>query len=298
LAELVEALFFSFNKRMAFWTYMLHCADRSFYVGSTDDLTRRHAEHERGLVPGYTSTRLPVTLVWSEEFATRDEAKAAEHRIKGWSRAKKLALIRGDWARISALAKGDQKEEASTSSAKPVWREERFLFPHLAYPPSEDMSLAVEVGRAAEQLRFRYRLTGSIGRLAIAEGTGQARMDELWRHTCFEAFIAAENGSYIECNFAPSGDWQVYRFEGHRSGLSRPEVQAPLISCKRDRFALELRATVELPGLPIQARLNLTAVVEERSGRRSYWALAHPDGEPDFHHPDCFVLDLPPPAAA
>jgi predicted GIY-YIG superfamily endonuclease len=95
---------------MAFWAYMLHCADRSFYVGHTDNLETRLAQHQTGALGGYTSTRLPVTLIWSEYFGTRLEALEAEHRIKGWSRAKKLALIRGDWDRISALSRNRQKE--------------------------------------------------------------------------------------------------------------------------------------------------------------------------------------------
>ena len=94
---------------MSFWTYMLHCADRSFYVGHTDNLEVRIGSHEAGLPRGYTSTRLPVVLVWSEEFPTREEALAMERRLKGWSRAKKMALIRGDWSQVSLLAKGSQK---------------------------------------------------------------------------------------------------------------------------------------------------------------------------------------------
>ena len=101
---------------MSFWAYMLHCADRSFYVGHTEDLEHRIASHQQGL-PGYTSTRRPVVLVWSEEFPTRYEALAAERRIKGWSRAKKLALIRGDWGEIRRLAKSKGKG-ASTGSAR------------------------------------------------------------------------------------------------------------------------------------------------------------------------------------
>jgi predicted GIY-YIG superfamily endonuclease len=101
---------------MTFWVYMLHCHGGSFYVGHTDDLDRRIAQHEHGAIPGYTADRLPVTLVWSQEFPTRIEALEAERRIKGWSRAKKLALIRGDWTMISALAK--KKNRASTSSAR------------------------------------------------------------------------------------------------------------------------------------------------------------------------------------
>jgi putative endonuclease len=85
---------------------MLHCNAGRFYVGHTDDLERRIAEHETGEVPGFTRPHQPVTLVWSQEFLTRLEALAAERRIKGWSRAKKLALIRGDWPEISRLAQG------------------------------------------------------------------------------------------------------------------------------------------------------------------------------------------------
>jgi len=106
---------------MGFWAYMLHCADRSFYVGHTDDLDVRIATHMSGEFGGYTSTRLPVTLVWCDEFPSRYEALSAERRIKGWSRAKKLALIRGDWPLISKLARNREereKERASTSSAR------------------------------------------------------------------------------------------------------------------------------------------------------------------------------------
>ncbi|HYI48032.1 MAG TPA: GIY-YIG nuclease family protein [Allosphingosinicella sp.] len=104
---------------MGFWTYMLHCADRSFYVGHTDDLDARIGAHQSGLIPGYTSTRLPVTLVWADEFPSRYEALQAERQIKGWGRAKKLALIRGDWELIAALARNtEEKERASTSSAR------------------------------------------------------------------------------------------------------------------------------------------------------------------------------------
>jgi len=77
-----------------FWAYMLHCRGGAFYVGHTDDLERRFAQHESGAIKGFTSDRLPVKLVWSQEFGTRFEAKEAERRLKGWSRAKKMALIR------------------------------------------------------------------------------------------------------------------------------------------------------------------------------------------------------------
>ena len=91
---------------MTFWAYMLHCRGGQYYVGHTDDLDRRIAQHQSGEIPGFTADRLPVAFVWQEAFQTRDEARAAEQRIKGWSRAKKMALIRGDWEKVSELSKG------------------------------------------------------------------------------------------------------------------------------------------------------------------------------------------------
>ena len=85
---------------MTFWAYMLHCHGGSFYVGHTDDLERRIGEHKSGLITGFTADHLPVEHVWSQEFTTRDEAKVAEKQIKGWSRAKKDALVAAsnpDW---------------------------------------------------------------------------------------------------------------------------------------------------------------------------------------------------------
>jgi len=90
---------------MAFWVYLLRCADGSYYTGHTDDLDKRIGEHVTGMCGGYTATRLPVNLVYSQACATRIEALTAERQIKGWSRAKKEALIRGDWEEISRLAK-------------------------------------------------------------------------------------------------------------------------------------------------------------------------------------------------
>ena len=81
---------------MSFWAYILHCLGGIFYTGHTDNLPRRIAEHETAAIVGFTSDRLPVTLVWSQEFSTRVEALETGRRIKRWSRAKKMALIRGE----------------------------------------------------------------------------------------------------------------------------------------------------------------------------------------------------------
>jgi putative endonuclease len=85
--------------------YMLRCADDSYYVGCANDLERRIAEHQSGAFPGYTYSRRPVELVWSEHFDRMTDAIAAERQIKGWSRAKKAALIRGEWDGVRKLSK-------------------------------------------------------------------------------------------------------------------------------------------------------------------------------------------------
>lgn len=95
---------------MSFWVYILRCADNSYYTGHTDHLENRIGEHQNGLCGGYTSNRLPVELVFSQECASRIEALAAEQQIKGWSRKKKEAMMRGDWTEVSLLAKGKNTE--------------------------------------------------------------------------------------------------------------------------------------------------------------------------------------------
>ncbi len=95
-----------------FWVYILRCADGSFYTGHTDDIDRRFAEHEQGLNPKcYTAQRLPVQLVYLSSFSTRLDALASEQQIKGWSRAKKEALIQEDWVALTRLARNRQQSD-------------------------------------------------------------------------------------------------------------------------------------------------------------------------------------------
>ena len=88
-----------------FHCYILKCADGSYYVGHTDDMEKRLAQHQSGAYTGYTYKRRPVELLWNDAFQNRDDAKAVEKQIKGWSRAKKEALALGDWEIISELAR-------------------------------------------------------------------------------------------------------------------------------------------------------------------------------------------------
>ncbi len=91
---------------MPFWVYILRCSDGSYYVGHSDDLDRRTAEHQSGDFGGFTSSRLPVALVFAAEMPSRDDALIRERQIKKWSRAKKEALIASDWQRLAGLARG------------------------------------------------------------------------------------------------------------------------------------------------------------------------------------------------
>jgi len=107
-----------YSQAMDFYAYLLRCADGSYYAGHTDNLDHRFAQHNAGACGGYTAKRRPVELVWSDRFTTRDEAFAAERMVKGWGRAKKEALIAGDWELISSLARNRQGvvPDPSTSS--------------------------------------------------------------------------------------------------------------------------------------------------------------------------------------
>ncbi len=146
----------------------------------------------------------------------------------------------------------------------------------------------------AGALLLSYELTGTIGDLRLPPVTAPARADELWRHSCFEAFIRPVGSSaYFEFNFAPSTQWAAYRFDGYRSGMSASEMGKPRIEINSAPGQLTLQTALELSALPPRPwRLSLSAVLEEANGNKSYWALAHPSGKPDFHHADCFACEI------
>jgi hypothetical protein len=150
-----------------------------------------------------------------------------------------------------------------------------------------------------------YVVTGRIGDLAMPAGAIAARTDELWRRTCFEAFIRNSAGAvYYEFNFAPSTQWAAYGFAGYRNGKREAsEIKPPRIAVEASSGRFLLQASLELdPILPAVGgsgggadapwRLGLSAVIEEANGNQSFWALAHPPGKPDFHRPDSWALEL------
>ncbi len=160
--------------------------------------------------------------------------------------------------------------------------------------------IEVEVARpGANSLVLRYVVTGEISDLRLPPVTAAARTEGLWRHTCFEAFIRTSPGTvYYEFNFAPSTQWSAYRFRSYRSGMGvATEISTPRIEAQASSERYTLQASLKLDDLSslppdICWRLGLSAVIEETSGRKSYWALAHPPGEADFHHSDCFAHEF------
>ena len=152
-------------------------------------------------------------------------------------------------------------------------------------------TITVGVERGADGLSLRYEVAGRIADLLLPAWTLPARADGLWQHSCFEAFVRQGEGeAYAEFNFAPSTEWAAYRFAGYRSGMEDLDVAPPSIETHEEPARYELRASIGLPRGSV--RLGLSAVIEERSGRKSYWALAHPAAKPDFHHPDAFTCEL------
>ncbi len=173
------------------------------------------------------------------------------------------------------------------------------LKPHPAIPCATVRSLSVEARRdEAGLLHLRYRLEGDVSSLAVPQHDGPARTDNLWHHTCFEAFIATgDSPAYREFNLSPSTRWAAYRFTDFRQGMANLDQPAPpVIAFTQKANTLELSASVQ-PHLPAHEpwRLSITAVVEETSGYKSFWSLHHPGAIPEFHHPGGFVLRLPAP---
>lgn len=166
------------------------------------------------------------------------------------------------------------------------------LIPHPATGCDAVTGLTVEVGRDdPAMLSLRFVLTGDLGRLAIPSAAPSVRTDGLWKQTCFEAFVAEPGSAYAEFNISPSTAWAAYAFDGYRQGMRPLDIAAPRIVVAR--AANRLEAVVVLPlSVEEPRRLGLTAVIEDQAGRTSHWALAHPAGEPDFHHPGGFILRL------
>lgn len=171
------------------------------------------------------------------------------------------------------------------------------LTPHPNSPrgPVGSISADVRLFRPAT-LEVRYRAAGAIDDIVAPAIASPERRDELWRHTCFEVFVRpAGADDYLEFNFSPSTQWAAYHFDAYREGMTAVvECPPPKIEISRSKTELELRATLDLRWmkdavLKSPLRLALSAVIEERGDAKSYWALAHGPGKPDFHQPASFA---------
>jgi hypothetical protein len=169
------------------------------------------------------------------------------------------------------------------------------LLVHPDTPSAAVTGIAVDLVRSpSEILGLRYVVTGRIDDLALPAPAPSRRADRLWEHSCFEAFLRDEAGtSYAELNVSPSSEWAGYRFSAYRTDMTAAPFPAPRVEVERTSDRLEVRVALQLNSIG-RRRIGLSAVIEEKGGAKSYWALAHPPGAPDFHHPDCFQIDLPP----
>jgi hypothetical protein len=147
---------------------------------------------------------------------------------------------------------------------------------------------------SAETLDLRYVLDAPLTRLFIPPSRESRHVDELWRHTCFEAFLRVQaSTAYYELNVSPSTEWALYSFESTRKGMAPVTgVRAPEVRMQRAANRLQVNVRLDLRSLSRITALALAAVIEDENARLSYWALKHPSDKPDFHHPDAFVLEL------
>lgn len=164
------------------------------------------------------------------------------------------------------------------------------LIPHPTNPPGPISRVSVMLERKGAKLWLRYVIEGRVEEVELPEEAAPERTDELWKHTCFEIFVRTDGG-YREFNLAPSGRWASYRFTGYKQDMANADEVAVIepLDLADDQIALE--AEIDLPD-PV-GLLALSTVIEAADGSITYWALAHPTPEPNFHHPDAFTLSLP-----
>jgi hypothetical protein len=173
------------------------------------------------------------------------------------------------------------------------------LVPHPATPPLSEFKVWATVEHAASlssvaSTNIWFGVGAPAERFLVPAATEPVRTDELWRTTCFEAFLKPlAESSYREWNFAPSGQWAAYDFADYRADMTPAEVEAaPYIRIEDNLTWWAVGATIAVPA-DTNWQLGLSAVLEEKDGTKSYWALAHPNEKPDFHDPGCFTAHLP-----
>jgi hypothetical protein len=171
------------------------------------------------------------------------------------------------------------------------------LQPHPDAPHCAASCVELTFEREGARLWLRYHLEAMLDDLVLPGSAEPVRTDGLWQTTCFELFVRAKGEKgYLEFNFSPSHRWAAYRFSGYREGQIEAQLAAPPdigLDASESHFALEAELVLPEDIAERDLELGLSAVIEETDGTKSYWALRHPPGKPDFHHPDCFALELP-----
>lgn len=142
---------------------------------------------------------------------------------------------------------------------------------------------------------MRWRVEGT-GKLVVPDFAGRGRADELWRTTCFELFVRPDGGeAYCEFNLSPSERWAAYDFTSRRDGMEdRPAPREPDCTLRMGSSFVIFDAAIPTAALPDgDCSAGLSCVLEEEGGIKSFWALCHPQDQPDFHDPACFTARLP-----
>jgi hypothetical protein len=176
------------------------------------------------------------------------------------------------------------------------------MHPHPTALPTAALTLTAQVSRPGRGLlELGFRLEGDIDAVLIPPPAPAVQTDYLWHHTCFEAFVGtADAPAYGELNFSPSRAWAAYGFSSFRQDMTALPVQLPPVTqWRQDASCLQLEASLVLhdllPGKDDQVlRIGLSAIIEEKSGRKSLWALHHAGDQPEFHDARGFVLELAP----
>lgn len=183
----------------------------------------------------------------------------------------------------------------SAPGPQPSPGEEYRLVAHPDMSPGAVQSVIVEVRLDGDELRLTFNVEG-LAHVALPDRRAATRTDGLWKTTCCELFLAPiGSDAYFEFNYAPSTQWAAYRFDSYRAGGCDLELSvAPQVGHEA-AYLVEVRQNLsDLPPGPLQ--MSLTAVIEESDGTKSYWALAHAPGPPDFHNRATFIATLPEPA--
>jgi hypothetical protein len=142
---------------------------------------------------------------------------------------------------------------------------------------------------APDRILVTYIVDAPKAALVLPVPAAPRRSSGLWKSTCFELFLHNPGTEYFEFNFSPSGRWSAYRFSSYREGMQPlPLDEPPSIQVSAETHRYSLSVVLELPR-KIAMSFGLSAIIEEQPGVKSYWALSHPQGKPDFHHEDCFV---------